>query len=405
MRITGNNEARARAEAFQALCSRLAPLVPFLAIVLLVFAGLSRGAALDVEWTLVTNNAGGPRGAVQLDSGEILATRDVLRNGERRAVCFRSVDNGRTWEEISTIARQKGHATVGDGHLFQLPSGDVLFSYRHNRLGETPADKREYSIRIAVSRDGGEAWEGHSTVATSSHDPVEEPQALRGLWSSFLFLAEDGKLHCVYDDEDTPHREGFSRHQWLTMRTWDETAREWLNPVTVSRAHHPEHLSRDGMPSVVRLPSGRLLCAFETVQVEPPHANLVRYTTSDDGGKTWSWKREPRGLLFEPENPAHLAMSPWLIRLKTGELLCLFSTDEDRDKPGVSGRPPHEYFMDIKFVSSENDGRTWSRPAVTVFGETHRNYMPGIVELRDGSLLVTFVDYAKGPYRALHGAR
>lgn len=375
----------------------IGPIVALLALLTTVSA-----AAPDFEWSLVSDRAGGAKGAVQLSSGEILATRTLWRNEEHQVLCARSVDQGQTWEEISVIARQVGNATVGDGHLLQLASGEVLYSYRHNLLGENP---RTYSIRVAISSDEGNTWRAHSTVASSSHDPVEEPRATRGLWSSFLFVTQNGALHCVYDDEDTPHRNGFRGHQWLTMQTWNEQIGDWVNPVTVSRAHDPRRLSRDGMPSVVALPSGLLICAFETVQIERPHANLIRKTVSADGGKTWSWLWKERGLLFEPRTPKHLAMSPWLIQLGSGELICVFATDEDRDIPGVSGRPPAEYRMDVKYVMSTDGGETWSPRARTVFDETHRNYMPGIMELRDGSLLVTFVDHARGPYRAVLGER
>lgn len=369
---------------------------------LLCFAG-APADALEVEWTLISNSSGGAKGAVQLTSGELLSTRSVWRNAEHQVLCSRSLDGGETWEELSVIARQEGRATVGDGHLLQLPSGEVLYSYRHNLLGETSADERAYSIQVAVSRDGGHSWKSHSTVATSSHDPAEEPGASRGLWSSFLFLTPDGGLHCVYDDEDTPHREGYWGHQWLTMRTWDERGGAWVNPVTVSRAHNPRHLSRDGMPSVARLPSGRLICVFETVQVTSPHANLIRSTTSDNGGKSWSWEREERGLVFKPSKADHLAMSPWLIRLASGELICVFATDEDRAIPGVSGRPPSEYRMDVKYVLSVNGGDTWSSSGEMVFDTTHRNYMPGIIELEDRSLLIAFFDHAQGDFRAVRG--
>jgi hypothetical protein len=175
---------------------------------------------------------------------------------------------------------------MGDGHLVQLPDGALLFSYRHNPGRTTKTGQRHYSIRIAISHDAGQTWQPHSLVAESTLAPAHEPDALRGLWSSFLLLKRDGSLQCYYDDEDTPHQQGFFRHQWITMQTWDTNAQQWLNPVTVSRAHAPRRLSRDGMASVVELPSGRLLCVLESVQTSPPHPNCLRLVTSDDGGRT-----------------------------------------------------------------------------------------------------------------------
>lgn len=355
------------------------------------------------EWELIPDRAGGTKGTVQLASGEVLAFHERYEDGANEVVCSVSLDRGRTWTNLSVIVRReaaRGEVTLGDGHLFQLPTGAVLFSYRNNELA---GDASEYAIEVAVSHDRGATWHFHSTVATSRRDRVADPEAQRGLWSSFLFMTNDGRLHCVYDDEDTPYREGFRRHQWLTMRTWDTEIGDWINPVTVSRAHNPDHLSRDGMPTVVELPSGRLICAFETVQTQRPHANLLRYTTSDDGGRTWSWQHEERGLLYaSPRGRDYLNVSAWMILLSTGELLCVFATDEDRSTPGRSGDRVSNFFMDIKYVISTDEGATWSR-SQPVFTQTHRNYKPGVIELDDGTILVTFADFALEGHRAVLG--
>jgi hypothetical protein len=59
--------------------------------------------------------------------------------------------------------------------------------------------------------------------------------------------------------------------------------------------------------------------------------------------------------------------------------------------------------MDIKYVISADQGATWSDSKLVV-GETHRNSMPGIVELDDGrNLPVTFMDFAHGGHSAVRG--
>ncbi|MBN1489840.1 MAG: exo-alpha-sialidase [Phycisphaerae bacterium] len=372
------------------------------AIGLSVAARSSVGTEPAIEWTQITSNAGGAKGALVLASGAILATRPHWIEKEIHVVCARSADSGKSWTGDAIIAREKSPADLGDGHLIQLPTGEILYSYRHNVFGATRGEPRRFSIRVAVSHDDGRTWRPHSTVAESTHDPAEEPKALRGLWSSFLLLCRDGTLHCVYDDEDTPHREGFVRHQWLTMKTWDPAARAWDKPVTVSRARDPKHLSRDGMPSIVELTPGKLLCAFESVQVAPPHANCIRYVTSDDGGKTWSWQTDGRGLLYEPAND-HLAISPWLARFGKDRLICVFATDEDALEPSKAGTSPRRMRTDIKYVRSDDGGRSWSKPAQTIFNQTHRSYAPGVVLLKNRSLLVTFLDYARYDYHASLG--
>jgi hypothetical protein len=356
-----------------------------------------------ILWSELSAQAGGARGAVELTSGDVLATHTRWRAGETAVVCSRSSDGGRQWQDLSVVARDRPGQDMGDGHLVQLPDGAVLFSYRHNQTRTNETGLRRYSLRTAISHDAGQTWQPHSVVAESELAPAREPEALRGLWSSFLLLRRDRTLQCYYDDEDTPHRAGFFRHQWVTMKTWDVGRRQWVNPVTVSRAHDQRRLSRDGMASVVELPSGHLLCVFESVQAAPPHANCLREVTSDDGGRTWSWERRERRILFQTSKPNHLAVSPWVTRLPRGRLVCVFATDEDQAVPSPSGTHPWYLKTDVKYVSSLDNGRTWSLVAQTLSAGTHHSYAPGILPLRDGSLLVTCQDFASGGHRAFRG--
>src|SRR5262249_52889688 len=158
----------------------------------------------------------------------------------------------------------------------------------HNRYRAAHEKAPDYAIRVAVSEDAGRTWKAHSTVTAHAFATNEPPS--KGLWAPSLFEAPDGRLQCYYDDEKTPLDAGFRGHQWLLMRTWNPASRIWENPVVVSRAHDPKDLSRDGMGTVVALSRNRLLCALESVQTTPPHAGVIRYVTSDDGGSTWSWR-------------------------------------------------------------------------------------------------------------------
>ena len=358
---------------------------------------------LQISWRDLTNRAGGGKGAVQLASGDILGTRPRWRADETAVVCSRSTDGGRHWENLSVITKDGPGRDMGDGHLIQLPDGAVLFSYRHNFTGANKV--RQYSVRVAISHDAGRSWQPHSVVAEATLDPAAEPEALRGLWASYLLRKRDGTLQCYYDDEDTPHREGLFRHQWLRMKTWDERQKQWTAPVTVSRAHHAQQLSRDGMASVIELGSGRLFCALESVQTSRPHANCIRYVTSDDGGRSWSWQREERRILYQTAKPNYLVVSPWISRSPGGALLCAFATEEDQPAPSVSGTHPQHLKLDLKYISSRDDGRTWTRDAQTLFTGKHRSYAPGILLLKDGALLVTFQDFATGGHGVLKGSQ
>lgn len=346
-------------------------------LVLLWLAALAPGAAArdaattyPLAWDSPRPGVG-TKAPVETTDGVLLAVNSRHTTDAAELLCFRSNDCGGTWTLAGMIARDPEPRTdIGDAAIMQLRSGEVLCSYRHNHTFG-PRQRRDHSIRVAVSRDGGATWEPHSTVASTKGTTA-------GLWSTFLHERTDGALQCYYDDEVTPWQEGFDRHQWLTMRTWNPAKREWVDPVTVSRAENKDHLSRDGMPSVVEFPDGRLLCVFEGVRVTPPHKSVIRSGTSFDGGRTWSWSTTGRQMVYAPADPLYNALASWVIRHSSGLLICVFSTDEDRATPDTPSTGRLD--QDIKAVYSADGGATWSRVPQKIAIE-HPCYLAGISEL------------------------
>lgn len=353
---------------------------------------------MNLQWDKQIWRAEGAKGFLVLPDGSILATRTEGTRGGLRVVCSRSTDGGQTWKELSTIVSDPDPATdIGDGVLLLRRNGELLYVYRHNRYRDEYARKPYYSVKVAMSKDRGRSWSAHSTVLEVQ--PTGEGPS-RGLWAPFLFETRAGVLQCYYDDEYTPWREGFAGHQWVRMHTWNPKAKRWENPVTVSRAHNPAYLSRDGMPSVVELSGGHLLCVLESVQTFLPHAGVIRCVESRDGGRTWSWVREERRVVYQPRNTDFMALAPWVTKLWDDTLLCVFITDEDRSTPDKPGTPPPLLNMDVKCVWSTDGGRTWSRPAQTIYNDTHKCYMPGVGVLKrnagEAEILVLFLETEKG---------
>jgi hypothetical protein len=357
-------------------------------------AGGGKSPRLRPEWEPKATISPGLKAPLQLRSGEVLAWRSVpVQRGGQSLVCFRSRDLGRTWVYLSEIVRDDDPTTdLGDAHLLQLADGTLLCSYRRNHHRGLPAEACRYRIEVACSRDRGATWQPHSVVA-------EAQGGGRGLWSSFLFQRPDGALQCYYDDEDAPAEAGLPGHQWLTMRTWDAHAGTWTDPVTVSRALDPQHLSRDGMCSVVSVGDGRLLCVLESVRTEPPHRGVVRSVTSSDGGATWSWRDEERQTVYHTRDPLYNALAPSMVRLPGGGLLVVFTTDEDRPEPGI----PAEGVLDqsVKCIVSTGDGQTWSAEPMIVDGDSPL-YFPGVCLLtsrtRAPAVLAQYVHRHRGSF-------
>jgi len=355
-----------------------------------------------IEWKLSSDAAGGAKGAVVLDDGRILTTRTERDETGTQVVLSQSRDGGETWENAAVICRAGPDVDLGDGHLLQTRDGRLLYSYRENRFAGSLAAERSYAIRVAQSTDGGNQWTWHSDVVTSCAKDLPSTTS-GGFWCSFLLERGDGTLQCYYDDEWTPNAEGKVNHQWVTMRSWNPTARLWTDPVTVARAHREGDLSRDGMTSVIETSPGQLLAVFESVAAEPPHPNVLRVARSADGGATWSWSTGQDDLLYVARGTNHMALAPWVAQQANGQILCVFVTDEDAAEPSTPGGNPSLMKIRLRGIFSEDKGATWSSPVVLEPRDRHA-YMPGVLAMPNGEWLILYNCADEKSYTCLRGS-
>ncbi len=336
--------------------------------------------------------AGGAKGAIVYKGG-ILTTRTVRRDGNADVILVKRTPDGKQWTDGSVIASKPDApgTDIGDGCLC-LVGKELWFSYRDNQLRANT-----FSIKVAHSVDGGRSWSSHSTVATSAG-------ARQGLWSSHLVDIGDGKVLCTFDDETSPWKT-HPGHQWLTGVVWNPKARSWIEPRTVSRAHNPEHLSRDGMPSVVRLGKAQgspLGCALETVTTTPEHASQIMFVTSNDNGKHWSWVSTERSVIFRSKVSRYSAYCPWLTVLSNGVLACVFTSNDRADSHDAPGTPAGKLHGDVMLSTSQDQGKTWSKAEV-VYAGGNRNYMPQLLEVSPGKLVCLSLDHAIDKFTAVTG--
>jgi hypothetical protein len=210
-------------------------------------------------------------------------------------------------------------------------------------------------------------------------------------------------LQCYYDDEDSPNKKGFANHQWITMKALDPKKGSWGKAVDVSRTKNESELARDGMCSICELSDTHYLCVFESVSAtrKTPDGKFpasIRMVESKNAGATWNWP-EGRQVVYEPAG-VFMAFSPWALRLDSGNVFCVFATDEDRPTAGAPGMDIKDGKMDIKSVSYDTKSRHWSRPNI-VHAENHKDYMPVIIPLRHcdaaGQYLLQYLDYSPSP--------
>lgn len=206
----------------------------------------------------------------------LLATHCALNSGlEDHAPgypIYRSVDNGKTWEEISFVTDTlTGTGAEWNPFLFELekpcgnyPEGTVLLA----ACSIDGNHKSKSHIRLYFSIDGGFTFTQGVVVATAGG--IEE-----GVWEPFLLQLDDGRLVCYYSDDSDPD------HSQKIVYKISSDARNWSNAVDVVATDVFEE--RPGMPVVTRLGDGSYFMVYEVVDKKNVSGNPVCFRRSDDG--------------------------------------------------------------------------------------------------------------------------
>lgn len=232
-----------------------------------------------------------------------------------RPVLVASADEGESWHVVSRNIVEPGDAVaVNDPGLTRLKDGTLIITYFVWQLGgdeEVPPDNPwvrrldgihyawmagTYTVR---STDGGATWEEPVRVeaptgdATAVSDPVVE-------------LPDGELLIPLYAG-----RPGEMEHV-LLMRSTDQ-GRSWHGPTIV--ADDPFNRMRFAEPSLLHLPSGRLVCMHRVhLQPEQEYGHYLYQSESDDMGKTWT----------APHKTPIWGHPPHLLRLESGAVLCVY---------------------------------------------------------------------------------
>lgn len=198
---------------------------------------------------------------IRLTNGKWLAAYTVSRNegyqkdpkGGYAIEIAESNDEGKHWAPISLVS-EPGR-DVDNAAFIQLPDHTVLLGARSVRWQES------YRLPVYRSRDDGRTWEKISTIDANEGRPGELGHPDKGVYEPHFYFLDDGRLAVMYANEkkvtDSP-----SYSQVITEKISSDLGNTWGREIWV--AHTPGHpASRPGMPVWTRMKNGRYMAVYE----------------------------------------------------------------------------------------------------------------------------------------------
>ena len=200
-------------------------------------------------------------------NGTLLATFDIYAGAADRLLLYRSVDDGRSWSHLATIADAAYAGRMCCATIFELPhalahqpAGTLLLAESAGAAGTVG-----HEIKVMRSRDHGRTWTYLSSCARGAG----------GLWEPDFAIDRAGHLVCYFSDERRAEYSQFLGHVVST-----DGGQSWGAEHTDVAI--PDGASRPGMVTVLRLPGGRYVMSFEICG----RANCeVHLKTSPDGDR------------------------------------------------------------------------------------------------------------------------
>ena len=262
--------------------------------------------------------------------GHVAMPTEALPNGGRVSGCYSS-DEGRTWTPAQTVF--DGPDDDRDPSITQLSDGRLVCAFF--TLRKKGEGYRGIGTWLVESADAGQTWTGLRCVSPYyASAPVRELADGRLILGLYMETGEDA----------------FGA---ATIST--DKGATWSPPIDIPNGG----LRLDAETDIIALKDGRLYAAQRTA------SESMRFSTSADGGKTWSVS-EPMGF------PGH---SPYLHRTPDGIIVCAHRI------PNTS----LHYSLD--------ECQTWS-DAVPV--DQVGGAYPSMVTLNDGSTLIVYYEEGEG---------
>lgn len=295
---------------------------------------------------------------VPTPSGSFLAfwTQATRENHpDQRVVVSRSVDGGLSWSDPVVLAgdpQGKTGARASWGFPFVVPHTGRVYIFWNQNIGVR--DVREDTTGVLTFRfsdDDGLSWSETHTLpirkgAISNPDP-KAPENWIVYQIPIITPRGDVLVGFTRWASRTVQPEGevFDRDSEIWFLRFDNILTESdptrLRVTTLPRGEHgirvphptKPHISAAQEPSIQPLSDSRLICVMRTLQ------GCIYFSTSDDGGESWSEAKPLRFCPGGPPIPQPIAPCP-LYKLRDGRFLLVF---HNNDGTANGGSGPMDY--------------------------------------------------------------
>lgn len=341
-------------------------------------------AAVDQENLYTVVSKGGDAGdyqaftdAVRLDNGDILVVfyagdghvtypSDAYPDAGR--ICMvRSTDNGKSWSSPVTIYDDV--ADNRDPHISQMSDGTVVLTFFNTLFGDVVEregsssspihyqqqhrQRKSGGILFLRSFDRGNTWEAeahHMPTGTYNHACSAPMRELNdGTW-----------VYPAY------HQGG--EEAWGTVLHSTDKGETWGEPVFIGQG---SGVYLPAETDIITLKDGTI---FAALRGSIKHDDLMHFSTSKDGGKTWS----------EVENSGFQGHAPHFLRLSNDAIVMTYRAfrNDAESNTGYTG-----------FRISYDEGQTWQGPYLI---DEFWGAYSATVELDDKTLLISYYEEGEG---------
>ncbi|MHC4400748.1 MAG: sialidase family protein [Planctomycetota bacterium] len=305
---------------------------------------------------------------VRLGDGSILAV-------DTASSAIESLDEGKTWKSRPIFLDTAKYAIRPERALLRTPSGVIILAFANDK------EKANWNWNKAISDSPGARLPTYVVRSPDDGKTWEPPQKLHDDWTGAIrdmIRTRDGTI--VFTSMMMQHAPG--RHSVVTYSSADE-GKTWRRSNTIDRGGIGHHAGVTEA-TIEQLRDSRIWMLMRT------NWKTFWEAYSTDDGVTWT--------SIGPTKIDASSAPGLLMRLQSGRLILVWNRyypEGQTDFPLSGGDnqwsevPVSNHRLELSIMFSDDDGKTWTDPAVIARNKKGWIAYPYLFEAHPGELWIT----------------